>query len=117
MEVAWGREQSSAPGLIVHRREIDWPDSVRDRSPHLPRFDGGEWVEEHDDIQGEIVSNPNGTADLHREKQRRADRGTRAIGKSKSERHHNHVAHGVQDAITVVTKSYRRPTVAIDHNR
>src|SRR5690242_2915943 len=80
----------------------------------LPLPDGIEWVQQHDDVEGQVVADDDADADLEEDGERH-DHPYREPGRHhKTQHHEQRIAERVQDAVAVVLQRDRPFAVAVD---
>lgn len=79
--------------------------------PHLHGLDG---MDEHEDIEGEIVADPPETAEFEDNDEDDADPDLREAGDDEADDHHEDIADGIQDTVADIAERDRRFAVAVD---
>ena len=80
----------------------------------LPLLDTFRRTHEHDDIQGQIVADPEETADLHDDDHSDHDPDLGKPGDHESNSGHGHIADGVEDAVADIAEGDGGFAVAVD---
>src|SRR5262249_24839646 len=106
------------PGAPRRRRgSVTGWNSVQRMPGRLPGLDRFDRMDEHDDVQREIVAHPEQAEDLHGQNRGDAEPDPDAAGEDEAERHHDDVAARIENAVPDVAQRDGRLAVAVDDER